>query len=414
MTVICEECGKIYHLDPDKLEQYRGRDIRVRCGECGHVTQLSSLTEPEEEDLSGPSVQEEEEQDLEQRLGQSLEQEMGSTDWGTDEGREEEAAGTSAPSSGSSGSFAAAAEPSAGRSSGLLGLRGKMMILFLLVPIVLIAATGYFSQMQINELADDITERSTDLVLEEGKEKIMQKARDVALQCEIYLRAHPDLKPQDFNYHPVFSSIAVQNVGETGYTDLIQEPHKDSDWTIWAHPNPNLVGIDDPSLLQKALGPYFPNFWKIITGAGGQKESEGFYKWKDPDGKIREKYAAITPVDIEGRPYLVMATAYIDEFTRKTENLKASAEEMAMQTRNINFGILVGAILLIGLCISIYGNRLAHNIQYLTEAAERISVGDLEAEIEVRSRDEIGSLADAISRMQDSLRYSIERLRRRR
>lgn len=419
MTVICEECGKVYHLDPDKLEQYRGRDIRVRCGECGHVTQLSSLTESEEEAASDAYAQQEEgleqevEQSLDESLEQSLEQEMAGTAEQTDEGRQEEASGASASSSGSSAS-AAAAEPSAGRSSGLLGIRGKMMILFLFVPIVLIAATGYFSQMQINELANDITERSTDLVLEEGKEKIMQKARDVALQCEIYLQAHPNLSPQDFNYHPVFSSIAVQNVGKTGYTNLIQEPHKDSNWTIWAHPNPNIVGIDDPGLLRKALGPYFPNFWDVITGAKGQKESEGFYKWKDPDGKIREKYAAITPIDIEGRPYLVMATAYIDEFTQKTDNLTVSADEMAMQTRNINFGILIGAILLIGLCISIYGNRLAHNIQYLTEAAERISVGDLEAEIEVKSKDEIGNLADAISRMQDSLRYSIERLRRRR
>ena len=64
--------------------------------------------------------------------------------------------------------------------------------------------------------------------------------------------------------------------------------------------------------------------------------------------------------------------------------------------------------------IIIYGYRLTRNIKYLTEAADRISVGDLEAEIEVTSKDEIGNLADAISRMQDSLRFSIERLRRRR
>jgi len=76
--------------------------------------------------------------------------------------------------------------------------------------------------------------------------------------------------------------------------------------------------------------------------------------------------------------------------------------------------VLVAVIIIIGLCIVIYGYRLTRSIQYLTEAADRISVGDLEAEIEIKSKDEIGNLADAISRMQDSLRLSIERLRRRR
>jgi methyl-accepting chemotaxis protein len=46
--------------------------------------------------------------------------------------------------------------------------------------------------------------------------------------------------------------------------------------------------------------------------------------------------------------------------------------------------------------------------------AERISVGDLDIEIESTSTDEIGELSEAISRMQESIRLSIERLRRRR
>jgi len=50
----------------------------------------------------------------------------------------------------------------------------------------------------------------------------------------------------------------------------------------------------------------------------------------------------------------------------------------------------------------------------LTDAANRISVGELGVEIENKSKDEIGELAEAITRMQDSIRLSIERLRRRR
>jgi len=398
MTVVCKECGKVYHLDPDKVDQYKGQNIRVRCGECGHVTQLSKLIEEEKDDAS-------------QLFGEEAYTEA------TPGEESVEAQQFQAEPTYEEAPERAPREAQASRRRGIFGLRSKMAFLFLLIPVALIAASGYFSQYQLNELADHITERSTELVLQEGKEKIMQKARDVALQCEVYLRAHPELKREDFNYDPEFSSIALQGVGETGYTTLIQEPEpeKGIKSTIWAHPNPNMVGLGDPEMLRKALGPFFEPFWDVVSGSFGSQESEGFYQWKDADGKIREKYMAIAPIDTgdKDKPFLMMATAYTDEFTQKTESLKDFAGEMARDTRNINFGILIGAIVIIGLCVSIYGHRLTRDIRYLTEAAERISLGDLEAEIEVKSKDEIGHLADAISRMQDSLRFSIERLRRR-
>jgi len=274
--------------------------------------------------------------------------------------------------------------------------------------------SGYFTLKQIESLATDITQESTNIVTEAGKDQLLQKARDVALQCEIYLKTHPDLVREDFSYDPEFNQIAVQNVGKTGYTCLIQEPDKNHSWTIWAHPNPNIIGIEDADLIKKALGPYFDQFWQTLIKSQGRKESTGPYKWKDPDGKIRSKYMAIAPVHIEGKPFSLMATSYIDEFTKKTENLRKDAAKRAVDTRNINLIMLGAFILIIGLIIIIYAYRLTRSIQYLTEAADRISVGDLEAEIEIKSKDEIGSLADAISRMQDSLRFSIERLRRRR
>jgi methyl-accepting chemotaxis protein len=59
------------------------------------------------------------------------------------------------------------------------------------------------------------------------------------------------------------------------------------------------------------------------------------------------------------------------------------------------------------------GRAIGTPIRKLTEVAERISVGDMGAQVKIRSRDEIGNLAEAILRMQDSLRLAIERLRRR-
>jgi methyl-accepting chemotaxis protein len=84
------------------------------------------------------------------------------------------------------------------------------------------------------------------------------------------------------------------------------------------------------------------------------------------------------------------------------------------KARLISWSILGGTLLLIGIIVSIYSHRLTGKIKSLTDVAERISIGDLGIEVETRSRDEIGELAEAISRMQDSIRLSIERLRRRR
>ncbi len=392
MTVICEECGKVYHVDPDKMERYKGKNVKVRCGECGHVTQMSQLMEAAEESAY-----------------------------------DFEKAAAPIPPSAESDARVEPEEPAPrpdiayrttsteGR-GGWLGLRGKMVILFLIIPILLLAISGYVSQQLLRQMATDITDESTELVLQEGREKLMQKARDVAKQCEVYLRNHPTLEREDFFYDPEFSMLAVQVVGETGYTCLIQqpEPERGQNWTIWAHPNPNIIGIDDIDMIRKALGPHFEDFFNLLSSSEGMREASGNYMWKDPDGKIREKYMAIAPINLEGQPFLLMSTAYIDEFTAKTEYLKDYAQEKTAEIRNINVGVLLIVIIIIGLCILIYGYRLTRNIQYLTEAADRISVGDLEAEIEIKSKDEIGNLADAISRMQDSLRFSIERLRRRR
>jgi len=411
MTVVCEECGKVYRISPTKLEQFKGSEVNVKCDSCGHVIHISKI-------IAETSTQDDEEAEdyfeTEEDLAEGLLETAGLSEPGdsseTDADFDTDSYDYEEPESQDS-SYSAMPEL---RTRGWLGLKGKMFILFLLIPIVLMAVSGYISQHQMKTLATEITEESTNLVLQEGAEKLMQKARDVALQCEIYLKAHPDLEREDFSYDPEFSGIAVQTVGKTGYTDIFQEPDEDQYWTIWAHPNPNIIGIDDVDMIRKALGPHFDDFWNVLVASQGRKESQGFYSWKDPDGKIRDKYMAVAPIRIENSPFFLMSTAYIDEFTQKTESLKKTASKMTKEIQYFNLFVLFLVMIIIGLCILIYGYRLTKNIQYLTEAADRISVGDLDTEIRIKSNDEIGNLADAISRMQDSLRFSIERLKRRR
>jgi predicted Zn finger-like uncharacterized protein len=213
MTVICEECGKVYHVDPDKLDRYKGKNVRVRCRECGHATQISRLMDAAEEPVY----------DFEEAAVLSM---PSSTP------PQRELPEEPAPRQ----DIAYRTSGTKGR-AGWLGLRGKMVILFLVIPILLLAISGYLSQQLLRQMATDITDESTELVLQEGREKLMQKARDVAKQCEVYLRNHPNLEREDFAYDPEFSMIAVQVVGETGYTCLLQqpEPERGQNWTTWCY-----------------------------------------------------------------------------------------------------------------------------------------------------------------------------------
>ena len=82
-------------------------------------------------------------------------------------------------------------------------------------------------------------------------------------------------------------------------------------------------------------------------------------------------------------------------------------------TKAFTYGLLGVTALGVVIIAWFLGKAIGSPIRKLTEVAERISVGDMGAEIKIRSRDEIGNLAEAILRMQDSLRLAIERLRRR-
>jgi methyl-accepting chemotaxis protein len=77
--------------------------------------------------------------------------------------------------------------------------------------------------------------------------------------------------------------------------------------------------------------------------------------------------------------------------------------------------ILLGCTVLLVLVISWLSARaIVTPIGSLTDAAERMSLGDLNVKIDIKSKDEIGLLAQAIGRMQTSLRLAMNRLRRKR
>jgi HAMP domain-containing protein len=52
-------------------------------------------------------------------------------------------------------------------------------------------------------------------------------------------------------------------------------------------------------------------------------------------------------------------------------------------------------------------------IRYLSQVADKISMGELDTPIQIKEKGEVGVLAESIERMQTSVRAAIERLQKR-
>jgi HAMP domain-containing protein len=92
------------------------------------------------------------------------------------------------------------------------------------------------------------------------------------------------------------------------------------------------------------------------------------------------------------------------------ETMQPRSKVFTGNARKIALVMLSAALLLIGIIVLVYANRLTGKIESLTDVAERINAGDFEIKIEMKSRDEIGELAQAITRMRDKIRVTIEKL----
>ncbi len=240
-----------------------------------------------------------------------------------------------------------------------------------------------------------------------GEKMIKEKAIDVATQMEIFIKSHPKMKRDDLLKDPWLKSIAVQKVGETGYTAV-----HDNRGINYFHVNPQIVGMD-----LHELAPKLPAFWKILE-ASLKGPAWGYYDWKDADGKIRPKYMYLTPV--KDTDLIVAATTYIDEFSKPAKALEIrmkSIESRYLETYELKiqlfYLIIIGVLVILLMVIFFYSRSIIRPIRQLSEVADKISMGELDTPIQIKAGGEIGVLVESIERMQTSVKAAIERLQKR-
>jgi methyl-accepting chemotaxis protein len=260
----------------------------------------------------------------------------------------------------------------------------------------------------LKELSATTLKESKSSLNKLGEKIIREKAIDVATQMEVYMKARPKMKKEDFIKDPDLKGIAVQKVGETGYTAV----HDDKGINYF-HVNPQIVGTDLHNLADK-----LPAFWKILE-ASLKGSASGYYDWKDADGKIRPKYMYLAPV--KGTDLIVAATTYIDEFGRPQREIEKKIGGIEKQYLNeyeskiqIFYIVIAIALLIVFIVIYYYSRSVIRPILYLSEVADKISMGELDTPIQVKAKGEVLVLAESIERMQTSVKAAIERLQRRR
>jgi len=308
----------------------------------------------------------------------------------------------------------------------------KDYLLISLIPLILIFVFGLAGAITTTLSVGNLIERSlrdlngdaNDHLNNLGETVIQNKARDVSRQVEVFLKSNPGGSIEELQKNRAFREIALQGVGDTGYTCLYEAPTG----IMRIHPNPKLIDTD-MQLLAKKL----PSWWAIFEPTLTGIEVSGYYDWLEPNGTIRKKYMTMTPVPVyfHGRTLMIAATTYIDEFSLPIAAMDAKADEIAERYRRFAsrgtwFITAAAAILLLTFGgVYLLGRRAALiyilPIEHLGEAVRNLGKGNwkFSGPPEMLNRkDEIGALAQAFDRVSrrlselfNSLQQRVEELK---
>lgn len=281
-----------------------------------------------------------------------------------------------------------------------------LLIVLIVIPLVIISYSTIKGANKIGETAltnaksmnDESLKDTKEILNNLGAQIIRQKAIDVAKQIEIFINDHPSMTIAQLQADQTFSALAVQPVGQTGYTALTDV----NSLVCYFHSNPKIANTDLHNLSTK-----LPGFWSVMFKSQGGYESEGFYDWAEADGSMKQKYMYIAIVKAKTADNIqlsVAATTYIDEFSKpivQVENKNASTlQSMVVKTKNFtskmtnqNALLLIVTILLAFVIGIIFSRSITNPIKDLKKAADQITLGDFNAKLpEIKGNDEVADL----------------------
>jgi two-component system sensor histidine kinase DegS len=278
------------------------------------------------------------------------------------------------------------------------------------LAIVNIRDLGTFANNTSYTLGESAIRDSTTHLNRLGEEMIKQKAQDVASQVNLYLKAHPVMSVWDMREDEELRSIIVQQVGIEGYTTLIDSIN----YVIIVHK----YRERETNISSKKE--YLPSFWSLLVASSSGQPTSGYYDWEEVEGTMRQKFAAIVPIENAGGGLTLWATTYIDEFTKPAEDTTREIKESIAYSSSYiannvkemenTFAVIVTALVIVVIALALLWSKLiTQPILELKKGAEAIESGKLDYKLKVKSKDELGELAETFNRMASALiRYTDE------
>jgi methyl-accepting chemotaxis protein len=450
MIVICEECGKKYKIDPSKI---KGEQARFKCKACSHIITVNK----QEGDTSPKPTPK---MVVDESAGKETSETPAST--ATEQAPPTQ---TTKPEVSRSQGRVERRKKKAG-----LGLTAKVILLMLLVSLI---PGGIYFALSFKQTNDRIVEDTTrfgnqitDALADEVDEWIDKNVRVLKalskmpgiqsmnrFEQEILLKAVQEEYP--WMYLVFTTDVNGMNVARNDGKDLkdysdrqyVQDitSGKELTWqnligktskkpalviAVPIRKNNQTIGVLAAAMTRDAISQRIANWSQGATGYAFLVDQDGkviahqksqFVEAQQDLSKNQLVQAAqnnkgglIEFKDDRGQSAIGFAKMTKLGWVMGVQQEKNEAFALLNEAQKFAF-ILMGSTFIVVVLIAYFASRaIVTPIGKLTDAANRISVGELGVEIENKSKDEIGDLAEAITRMQDSIRLSIERLRRRR
>jgi GAF domain-containing protein/HAMP domain-containing protein len=212
----------------------------------------------------------------------------------------------------------------------------------------------------------------------------------------------------DIQLNQITSLVSGIQLGESGYAFLVDAENRlialpEAGYSDFGVTDTSLLGeILDPASLPAASPEFFGILDTIMSGDAGIF---------NVDLGGTERFVAYQQI-----PEVQYRLAVIVPASELLTEAAAVRAQIAVETRNtIGFSLLLIVVVFIIASVAslAIGNRLTTPLGSLTHVANEIISGNLEAQAEVRSQDEIGTLANTLNAMTSNLRGLIQSLEQR-
>ena len=172
-------------------------------------------------------------------------------------------------------------------------------------------------------------------------------------------------------------------------------------------PNPALEG-QDLGDRKDVNGVYYVREMARLA----QQDGKGFVNLVFPKPGMGDQPKLNYVEVIPGTPFYVGTGVYLDNVATEKAHLDAAFEETFSSQARLFYSVTgISLIILLGLGVLI-ASGIVRPLRKATDLAHEVSRGNLDVDVEVRGRDEISRLEDALREMVQTLRANREEIRR--